>query len=195
MEKKMEENKSSSNISLVKLMIAASILGILAALLIPTSYSYVTMSDIKEKKYLIYEKIDEYERNISQKDYSELVEKITIEFLENIKSELRNLPPPKSKSEIEFQKRLIEKRISQLSSLDEAVRSSSEYRDLDRSENLELRIAQLELKLDLLSQDRVTKYDVVAIDFIFLSAVAAIIGIFKFLYENKIPKARKRFNR
>ncbi len=191
----MEENKSSSNISLVKLMIAASILGILAALLIPTSYSYVTMSDIKEKKYLIYEKIDEYERNISQKDYSELVEKITIEFLENIKSELRNLPPPKSKSEIEFQKRLIEKRISQLSSLDEAVRSSSEYRDLDRSENLELRIAQLELKLDLLSQDRVTKYDVVAIDFIFLSAVAAIIGIFKFLYENKIPKARKRFNR
>lgn len=45
----MEENKSGSNISLVKLMIAASILGILAALLIPTSYSYVTMSDIKEK--------------------------------------------------------------------------------------------------------------------------------------------------
>lgn len=191
----MEENKSGSNISLVKLMIAASILGILAALLIPTSYSYVTMSDIKEKKYLIYEKIDEYERDISQKDYSELVEKITIEFLENIKSELRNLPPPKSKSEIEFQKRLIEERISQLSSLDEAVRSSSEYSDLDRSGKLELRLAQLELKLDLLSQDRVTKYDVVAIDFIFLSAVAAIIGIFKFLYENKSPKARKRVNR
>lgn len=191
----MEENKSGSNISLVKLMIAASILGILAALLIPTSYSYVTMSDIKEKKYLIYEKIDEYERDISQKDYSELVEKITIEFLENIKSELRNLPPPKSKSEIEFQKRLIEERISQLSSLDEAVRSSSKYSDLDRSGKLELRLAQLELKLDLLSQDRVTKYDVVAIDFIFLSAVAAIIGIFKFLYENKSPKARKRVNR
>jgi len=53
----MEENKGKSTGSLVKLMIAVSILGILAALIIPTSYSYVTKSDIREKKYLIYQKV------------------------------------------------------------------------------------------------------------------------------------------
>ncbi len=47
---KMQENKGESTSSFVKLMIAASILGILAALIIPMSYSYVTKSDIREFK-------------------------------------------------------------------------------------------------------------------------------------------------
>ncbi len=111
--------------------------------------------------------VNQYECDISLKYYPELGDRIAIEFLENIKSELKNLPPPKSRSEIEFQKSLIEERMSQLSSLDEVIRSSSKYADLDRSENLELRLTKLELKLDLLSQDRLTKYDVVEIDFLF----------------------------
>jgi len=192
---KMEENKGESTGSLVKLMIAVSILGILAALIIPTSYSYVTKSDIREKKYLIYQRVDQYEKDISQKNYSEMAEKIAVEFLENIKAELKNLPPPKSRSELEFQKNLIEERMSQLSSLDEVVRSSSKYADLGRSENLELWLAKLELKLDLLSQDRLTKYDVVQIVFGFLGAAAAIIAISQSLYEKKTPKRRKRVNK
>jgi len=191
----MQENKGESTSSFVKLMIAASILGILAALIIPMSYSYVTKSDIRENKYLIYQKVNQYERDISQKNYPELAERIAIEFLENIKSELKNLPPPKSRSEIEFQKSLIEERMSQLSSLDEVIRSSSKYADLDRSESLELRLTKLELKLDLLSQDRLTKYDVVEIDFLFLSAVAAIIAISQILSKRKAPKTRKRVNK
>lgn len=191
----MQENKGESTSSFVKLMIAASILGILAALIIPMSYSYVTKSDIRENKYLIYQKVNQYERDISQKNYPELAERIAIEFLENIKSELKNLPPPKSRSEIEFQKSLIEERMSQLSSLDEVIRSSSKYADLDRSENLELRLTKLELKLDLLSQDRLTKYDVVEIDFLFLSAVAGIIAISQILSKRKAPKTRKRVNK
>jgi len=191
----MQENKGESTSSFVKLMIAASILGILAALIIPMSYSYVTKSDIRENKYLIYQKVNQYERDISQKNYPELAERIAIEFLENIKSELKNLPPPKSRSEIEFQKSLIEERMSQLSSLDEVIRSSSKYADLDRSESLELRLTKLELKLDLLSQDRLTKYDVVEIDFLFLSAVAGIIAISQILSKRKAPKTRKRVNK
>jgi hypothetical protein len=85
--------------------------------------------------------------------------------------------------------------MSQLSSLDEVVRSSSKYADLGRSENLELRLAKLELKLDLLSQDKVTKYDVVQIVFGFLGAAAAIIAISQSLYEKKTPKRRKRVNK
>ena len=85
--------------------------------------------------------------------------------------------------------------MSQLSSLDEVVRSSSKYADLGRSENLELRLAKLELKLDLLSQDKVTKYDVVQIVFGFLGAAAAIIAISQSLYEKKTPKRRKRLNK
>jgi len=171
------------DLTLVRLLMAIGIIGILAALLIPNTLSVIQKSKLNSNKkeiMLIAANVEDYIPNfaISERDKNSLDN-----YLENIKTEILSLSPGESLKELKIQTAFVEEKLDEVRTPEKWVKAASPDLVLSPLENYQLRLARLEAKIELFAEERITKWDVAYIDIFILGGLGAIIVLLKFLFQ------------
>lgn len=165
--------------TLIELLICVAILGILAAMLIPSATSASQKSKAKAQVQKITELIDGYEVQIKVENYSEEDKKALLDYLNKAQSEVTQYGQVRSMDELRTKIAFLTDKIALLERPEEWKRAALADPEKRAQDEMRTRLAVVETKLDVLMDEKLTKWDVVQIFFLIMAGISAILAILK----------------
>jgi len=183
------DKNSKKGITLSELLVVIAIMGIIAALLIPNVLSFRVAAKQRKNMNELSFLIDGYKSSISNMDLSDALKTQMFEYLDLEKLELEKPELEKkdalgaisvhSLGEMEKNISILENKIAILKDPQKFLIAALSDAKIQTIDKLQFQVAKLEIKVDLLSEELLTKWDVVMILFMILGAFVAIITISK----------------
>jgi len=165
--------------TLIALLICVAIIGIIGAIVIPSASSAPQKSKVKAYMQKITELIDGYEVQIRVENYSEDDKKALFDYLNKAQSEIVQYGQVRSMDELRAKIAFLADKIALLERPEEWKRVALADPEKRAQDEMKTRFDVMETKLDVLMDEKLTKWDVVQIFFLLMAGISAILAILK----------------